>query len=306
MVADDLLVLVRLGLDLPLQPIGEQPVELGALCLRERLVGRVADEQMAEPERVLVGEVGLIRTHELLAHERQEMSGDLRTRPIRRELGDRSPVEQLSLDRGPLHHRALLAGEAIESRRQKDVDRRRHVQVSEISRRHPGSVPPFEQPVVDEHLEHLLDEQRVPLRRFEDPCAGFLGELRLAQEVAQEQLGIRSGQRLEEDRGRVHLPASPGWPRVEEVGTGKTDEQDRARRARGPRCGRSGRGGSARPSARRRRRRRAVAPVRRIRTACAWPRTALPGRRRLLEAVFAHVPTAPHRARPTLRRAARR
>ena len=99
--------------------------------------------------------------------------------------------------------------------------------VGEVGRGDPGSVLPCEQAVVDEHLEHLLDEQRVPLRRLEDPCAGVLGELGLAEEVAHQELAFASGERLEEHRGRVHLAAAPCRPRVEELGSGEADEQDR-------------------------------------------------------------------------------
>ena len=36
-----------------------------------------------------------------------------------------------------------------------------------------------------------------------------------------------TGQRLEEHRSRVHLPAAPGRPSVEQVGSGEADQQDR-------------------------------------------------------------------------------
>ena len=47
MVAEDLVALDELG-DVPLEPVGEALVELGAGCLGERVVGRVADQEVAE------------------------------------------------------------------------------------------------------------------------------------------------------------------------------------------------------------------------------------------------------------------
>ena len=67
-VADDLVALDEVVLR---EPVGEALVQLGARRLRQRLVGRVADEQMAEAEALVVGERRRRRADELLAHERR-------------------------------------------------------------------------------------------------------------------------------------------------------------------------------------------------------------------------------------------
>jgi hypothetical protein len=55
-VAQDLLVLRKTIPGGALQPRGETLVQVGTNPLRHRLVGRVAHEEMAEPECVLTGE----------------------------------------------------------------------------------------------------------------------------------------------------------------------------------------------------------------------------------------------------------
>ena len=66
-VADDLVALDEL---VRREPVGEALVELGPGCLRERLVGGIADQQVPEAERVVAREGRLVGPDELLAHER--------------------------------------------------------------------------------------------------------------------------------------------------------------------------------------------------------------------------------------------
>ena len=79
---------------------------------------------MSEAERIFVGEVGLIRAHQLLANEGEQVPGDLGPHRLRRELVDGSSVKELALDGRPLDHGTLLAGEAVEPGGQEDVDGR--------------------------------------------------------------------------------------------------------------------------------------------------------------------------------------
>ena len=76
-VAEDLLVFGEASAHLRLEPVGELLVQLGARLLGQRVVRGVADEEMAELEGVLVGEVGGVRPDELLPDEREEMCADL-------------------------------------------------------------------------------------------------------------------------------------------------------------------------------------------------------------------------------------
>ena len=54
-VADDLVELDQLA-RVRVEPVGEALVQLGARLLRQRVVRGVADQQVAEPERVVAGE----------------------------------------------------------------------------------------------------------------------------------------------------------------------------------------------------------------------------------------------------------
>ena len=71
MVAQDLVQLDELGAVL-LQPGGEALVQLRARRLRQRVVGSVPDQQVAEAEGILARELRLVGPDELLADERGE------------------------------------------------------------------------------------------------------------------------------------------------------------------------------------------------------------------------------------------
>ena len=61
-VADDLVQLARLD-----EPGGEAFVQLGASLLRQRGIGRLADQGMAEAEGLLAGDRAALRADQLLA-----------------------------------------------------------------------------------------------------------------------------------------------------------------------------------------------------------------------------------------------
>ena len=80
--ADDLVELDEIGADL-VQPAGEPLVEVRARRLRERVVRRVADEDVPEAERVVAGQLRALRPHELLAHEAEQTGTGPADRPAR-------------------------------------------------------------------------------------------------------------------------------------------------------------------------------------------------------------------------------
>ena len=57
---------------------GEPLVQLGARLLGECLVGRVADQQMPEPIRLVAGEGGLVGSDQLHPHEAGQPVPNLR------------------------------------------------------------------------------------------------------------------------------------------------------------------------------------------------------------------------------------
>ena len=65
------------------EPGGEALVQVGAGRLRQRVVGGVADQQVAEAERVLAGQVGPVGPDQPLADERGQPRRQLRSRRVR-------------------------------------------------------------------------------------------------------------------------------------------------------------------------------------------------------------------------------
>ena len=68
----------RIGGRAALQPTGEALVELGPLALGQRGVGRVADEEVAEAIRLVVGEVRSVGADQVAAGQLRESSRELR------------------------------------------------------------------------------------------------------------------------------------------------------------------------------------------------------------------------------------
>ena len=121
-VAEDLVQLDELGPVL-LQPGGEALVEVGAGRLRQRLVGGVADQQVAEAEAVLARELRPVRPDQLLAHERGQARRHLGLLGCERLHG--AAVEDLALDRAALEHASLGRLELVEPGSEQRLQRRR-------------------------------------------------------------------------------------------------------------------------------------------------------------------------------------
>ena len=143
---------------------------------------------MAEAKAVLVGEDRARRLDELLARKRHQARSDGAAVDTAHQLADRAAPELLADDGRPLDHGALVGREAIEPCREQSVNRGRDCEVA--GRR----------PVLGDHGEQLLDEERVALRSLGDPAQQRLFDLGLASQVAEQLLGLRCGERLEHDR----------------------------------------------------------------------------------------------------------
>ena len=100
-VRDDLVQLERRPRR-PFDPLGEASVEVSAKLLRQGGVRRVADQQMAEPKRVLAR----LRPDQLLAHQVRQEPIDVAANLFGRQLCDGPRVEHLPLDRPPGRGRA--------------------------------------------------------------------------------------------------------------------------------------------------------------------------------------------------------
>ena len=153
-IADDLVLLDQLGV--PLEPVGEPLVQLGARLLRERVVSGVADQEVPEAERVVVGERRLIRPDHVLAHEGQKVGWDVVAAHVRCQLLHNTSVEHLPLDGTTTDHVAFLRAEPVEAGLQERLDRRGHGDLSLRA-------------ALADHRDHLLEEERVSAGRGEDP-----------------------------------------------------------------------------------------------------------------------------------------
>ena len=137
-----------------LEPVGEALVQLGARRLRQRLVGGVADQQVAEAEGVLAGNCGLSgRTSSLRTSDGQAR------RTVCSSSGASACTaprwKTLALDRAALEHGAL--GGSSWSRR-----------AASSAWIVGGTVDVAVARLLDER-DHLLDEQRVALGGLADP-----------------------------------------------------------------------------------------------------------------------------------------
>ena len=226
-VSEDLLVLGHPFARGLRQPAREALVQIGPLLLRHRLVRSITDQQMPEPERVLASELRPVRPDQLLAGQCQQPGPNVRARRLLAERRDGPGMEHLALDRSALDHRALVGVEPVQARGQEQVDRRRHGDVRQILDRSPRTALESEEAVVDQHREHLLDEERVALGGLEDPVTRDLRDVGSPEEVVDELRRIVAGQRLKQDRGRVHLAAAPTGADLEELGPRDAQHQDR-------------------------------------------------------------------------------
>jgi len=107
------------------------------------------------------------------------------------------PAAQWPGDRGALRDLALGRLQLIEARGQERLDRWRHRELSQLRRRLPAAVAANDQTVVDEHAHELLDEQRIALRRGQDPLAEPPRERRRSELPGHELVGRLHAERLE-------------------------------------------------------------------------------------------------------------
>ena len=227
MVGDDLFLLLD-----PIARHVDDPrriplVQGGADRLRRGLVGSVADQQVPEPERVLADQQGAVGPDQIApdqAHQRAAHVGD----PIAVEHGGQgAEVELLAGDGCPLDHCSLVGAQAIQTRGQQRLDRRRDGHAAQVAGGDPSIAFEHEQAVVDQHREHLLDEQRSPFGGFEDPNASLVRKRGASEQVGDQFAAVRIRESLERDRRGVELAASPHRASVQQLGSRHAQHQDR-------------------------------------------------------------------------------
>ena len=162
-VADDLLVLAYVVARRPRQPFAKcacssARASLGIAEYAASRISRWRKRKASSPAKS--DRSG--RTSSLRDSARR-WSGTVSRRSGWRELGDRAAMEDLALDGAALDHCALGRRQAVESRGEQRLDRRRDGDLSEVGHGDPALAAPLEIAAVDEHADHLLDEQRVAL-----------------------------------------------------------------------------------------------------------------------------------------------
>ena len=279
MVRDDLLLSAHGFPGHALEPVREPLVQLGAPRLRDRLVRRVADQQVPEAEGVLARERRARRGGSApCARAPSGPTARARARPRVRARGP-APTKNVLTDHGRrLEHDALLRREAVEPRGQQRLDRRRDRDGRKSSTATPPAVLADEASVVDQHRERLLDEQRVALGRSGDALDELVGELRpTPRRFAISVAGLFVGERLERHGRRVQLAAAPRRAVASSRSGARHAHQQDRRAARPVRdVLDAGRGTWARPSGCRRTRAPAVARGRAPRRSGGSPRRSPP------------------------------
>lgn len=120
--------------------------------------------------------------------------------------------ELLSDDGSALEQRALSGLEPVETRGQQCLNGRRYSNIAVA---------------LTKHREHLLDEEWIASGRRRDPLSHGLLEVCAFEQVLDELVGFVVGQGLEPKRRRVRLAATPAWPVIQKLGTGKSEQEDR-------------------------------------------------------------------------------
>ena len=182
---------------------------------------------MPEPEGLVAGERRAVGPDQLPPEEGGDVPVHSPIKLAAAQLHDRPAMEDPALDRRTLGDRSLLGIELIEPRREERLDAGRNGHRRQIGRRHPSAVPKRERPVVDQHRDELLDEQRVPVRRLGDPVFGVRFESRAPEQLLDQPRRFRFGERLEMDGGRVELAAAPRRPTIEQLGPGQAQQEHR-------------------------------------------------------------------------------
>ena len=125
-VAEDLLELVHALAGRSLEPVREALVELGARLLRQRAVGGVPEQDVAELEGLVVGEARPVGPDHVAPDQRRQAPVDAPGQGGGRERAHRLAVEDAALDRDAREQRPLLLRQAVEARAEQRLDGGRH------------------------------------------------------------------------------------------------------------------------------------------------------------------------------------
>ena len=220
MVTEDLVELRRCrgpGLD----PVGTALVQVGAKALRHRVVRRVAYEDVGEDEAVLAGERARVGADQPFPDERLERAGDLSLLLGRRQVGDGAPPEHLADHGRTLEDRALERLEPVEPRGEHGLDGLGNADRLDVGQRLQASLALHERAFLDEHAQHLLEEERIAAGCAADGVGGVLVER--ARQILEQLPRVVALQRRQLDRRR----SGPCRPQLREIAAGETADENR-------------------------------------------------------------------------------
>ena len=165
------------------EPVSEPLVKLRTVGLRQRLVRRVADQQVVKAEAVLACDLCAVGADQLPPHQRGQPRRHLVA--VAREGPDCAAMEDLALDGSAFEHPPLARIELVEPGGEQCLQRGRQ---HDLAVRFSG------------HRHHLLDEEWVPPGCARDPLAELAVDL-----PGHQPLHVVVGKRLEPER---HRPAA--------------------------------------------------------------------------------------------------
>ncbi len=211
-VAEDLVPLDELVM---LEPVGERSWSAARVALGSDSYAASRIRRWRKRKRFVLretswrsGRISSFRT----SVERCDL--DRRLRPSRARARDRAAVEDLALDRASLDDDALVAVQRVDSGLEQRVDRRRHDDLVPSRRaRAPSRASPRRRAGSPRTWRRCA---RASWRRASRPREGS----RSARAVV-------FCERLQQERRRVQLPASPTGPCVEELRARDAEEEDR-------------------------------------------------------------------------------
>ena len=208
----------------PLEPCRESLVQPRPIGLRQRQIRRITDEDVPEPIRVSVGDVGALRSQQFPPHKRHEHAYKSIGTHVAAELCDRGRLKGPPDHRTVLKHRSLRAFELVEASRQERMDARGDVKRCRDLVQVPGSVALVEGAAVPQHRDHLLEEQRIPIRGRDDALPQLGWQLVTSKLVADDRVrcGAVQGRQVQ-----VRPGPSPARSTIEQLGPSRGNEQDR-------------------------------------------------------------------------------
>ena len=192
-----------------LEPFRKKQVLGASLRLRQRRIGDFADQGVRECELTLAGQRRcrpfLDNLAFLQAFERGQHLRRVKPAHVDDGAGPEDPANQGRILRDPL----LERGQQVEPRRERAVDRVGYPNLERIGRPLPALLRAHEPSAIDQHPQDLLNEERIPLGARQNRGAHVVRHGLALQEILDEALAVRAGERRQRDGGVVADASAP-------------------------------------------------------------------------------------------------